>query len=238
MISPVKSQAIARIAILMLAVSAFPLTSALAEGTTAECAPAQGFVDLPPPPIDRSDRMISRTETILVESPLGTVLTVVNRPLNDVLRPTGALPGVIGTYPLTQGDFWGPGSRRLVCLSDGSSTEEQVLIREHGETSYRFRYQVWNYTSSAAGAIHYAVGEFVFTAPTPDSTRIVWTYSFALRRDRFPGYLGRLGDFLFRISFLDRDWAELMQRVLNEYRTAAGKETRLHREPIFIGEAT
>src|SRR5215472_690164 len=172
MISPVKSQAIARIAILMLTVSAFPLTSALAEGTKAECAPAQGFVDLPPPPIDRSDRMISRTETILVESPLGTVLTVVNRPLNDVLRPTGALPGVIGTYPLTQGDFWGPGSRRLVCLSDGSSTEEQVLIREHGETSYRFRYQVWNYTSSAAGAIHYAVGEFVFTAPTPDSTEL------------------------------------------------------------------
>src|SRR5262249_23330566 len=103
-------------------------------------------------------------------------------------------------------------------------TEEQVLIREHGETSYRFRYQVWNYTSSAAGAIHYAVGEFVFTAPTPDSTQIVWTYSFALSRDRFPGYLGRLGDFLFRLSFLDRDWAEVMRNVLNGYKTAA--ETR------------
>jgi hypothetical protein len=220
-----KSQAIAGIVILLLAGSVFLVKSALGEGTKAQCAPARGFVDLPPPPIDRSDAMASRTETILVERPLSTVLTVVNRPLKDVLRPTGSLPGVIGTYPLTQGDFEGPGSRRLVCLSDGSSTEEQVLTRERGENSYRFRYQVWNYTSTAAGAIRDAVGEFVYTAPTPDSTQIVWTYSFALRRDRFPGYLGRLGDFLFRIGFLDRDWAEVMQNVLNGYRTAAGNET-------------
>jgi hypothetical protein len=219
-----KSQTIARITFLVLAVSAFPLKSALAEGTKAACAPGQGFVDVPSPPIDRSDGMVSRTETILVDRPLGTVLTVVNRPLKDALRPTGSLPGVTGTYPLTQGDFEGPGSRRLVCLSDGSSTEEQVLTRERGENSYRFRYQVWNYTSSAAGAIRYAVGEFVFTRPTSDSTKIVWTYSFALRRDRFPGYLGKLGDFLFRINFLDRDWAEVMRNVLNGYRTAAGNE--------------
>ena len=123
----------------MLAVSAFHLKSALAENTIAECAPAQGFVDVPPPAIDRSDGMVSRTETILVDRPLGTVLTVVNRPLKDALRPTSSLPGVTGTYPLTQGDFEGPGSRRLVCLSDGSSTEEQVLTREHGENLYRFR---------------------------------------------------------------------------------------------------
>jgi hypothetical protein len=221
----VKSQATARIAILMLAVTALPLKSARAEGTKAACAPAQGFVDLPPPPIDLSDGMVSRTETILIDRSLSTVLTAVNRPLKDVLRPTGSLPGVTGTYPLTQGDFARPGSRRLVCLSDGSSTEEQVLTRERGENSYRFRYQVWNYTSRAAGAIRDAVGEFVYTAPTPDSTQIVWTYSFALRRDRFPGCLGRLGDFLFRIGFLDRDWAEVMRNVLNGYRTAAGNET-------------
>jgi|SRR5215469_774105 len=220
-----KSQAIARIAILMLAVSAFPLKSARAEGTKAECVPAQGFVDVPPPPIVRSDRMVSRTETILIDRPLSTVLTAVNRPLKDVLRPTGSLPGVTGTYLLTQGDFAGPGSRRLVCLSDGSSTEEQVLIRERGENSYRFRYQVWNYTSRAADAIRDALGEFVYTAPTPCSTRIAWTYSFTLRRDRFPGNLGRLGDFLFRIGFLDRDWAEVMRNVLNGYRAAAGNET-------------
>jgi hypothetical protein len=219
-----KSQAIARIAILMLAVSAFPPESARAEGTEAKCAPAAGFVDVPPPPIDRSDGLVSRTETIRVDRPLRTVLTVVNRPLKDVLRPTGSLPGVTGTYPLTPGDFGGPGSRRLVCLSDGSSTEEQVLTREHGENLYRFRYQVWNYTSRAAGAVRYAIGEFVYTAPSPDRTQIVWTYSFALKRDHFPGYLGRLGDFLFRISFLDRDWAEVMRNVLNGYKTAAGKE--------------
>src|SRR5262245_13507927 len=119
--SLMKSPTIARIAILALAVSVVSLKSALAEGTKAECAPAQGFVDVPPPaPMDRSDAMVSRTETILVDRPLSTVLTVVNRPLKDVLRPTGALPGVTGTHPLTQGDFGRPGSRRLVCLSDGS----------------------------------------------------------------------------------------------------------------------
>jgi hypothetical protein len=233
-----KSEAFAHIAILMLAVSAFPLKSVLAEGTKGECAPAPGFVDVPPPPIDSSpDGMVSRTETIRVDRPLSTVLTVVNRPLKNVLRPTGSLPGVTGTYPLTRGDFGGPGSRRLVCLSDGSSTEEQVLTREHRDNSYRFRYEVWNYTTRAAGAIRYAVGEFVYTAPTPDSTQIVWTYSFALRRDRFPGYLGRLGEFLFRISFLDRDWAEVMRNVLNGYRTAAENET-VSAGLRFIGEAT
>jgi len=219
-----KNHAIARVAIILLAVSAFSLKPALAEGTKAECAPIAGFVDVPPPPIARSDGMVARTETILVDRPLRTVLMVVNRPLKDALRPTGSLPGVTGTYPLTRGDFGAPGSRRLVCLSDGSSTEEQVLTREHGENSYRFRYQVWNYTSRAARAIDYAIGEFVFTAHSPDNTEIAWTYSFALSRDRFPGYLGRLGDFLFRISFLDRDWAELMRNVLNGYKTAAGNE--------------
>jgi hypothetical protein len=169
--------------------------------------------------------MVSRTETIVIDRPLVLVLTVVNRPLKDVLRPTGSLPGVTGTYPLTQGDFGKLGSRRLVCLSDGSLTEEQVLTRERRENSYRFRYQVWNYTSRAAGSILYAIGEFVYTAPTAGRTRILWTYSFALRRDRFPGYLGRPGDFLFRIGFLDRDWAQVMRNVLNGYRTAAEKET-------------
>lgn len=220
-----KSQVLARIAILVLAVSVFPARSPLAEETKASCAPKEGFVDVPPPPIDRPDAMVSRTETVLIDRPLSTVLTVVNRPLKDVLRPTGSLPGVTGTYPLTQGDFGGPGSRRLVCLSDGSSTEERVLSRERGENSYRFRYQVWNYTSRAAGAIRYAIGEFVYTAPSPDNTQIVWTYSFALRPDRFPGYLGGLGDLLFRISFLDRDWAAVMRNVLNGYKTAAGNET-------------
>lgn len=169
--------------------------------------------------------MVSRTETILVDRPLGTVLMVVNRPLKDALHPTGSLPGVTGTYSLTQGDFGRPGSRRLVCLSDGSSTEEQVLTREHDKHSYLFRYQVWNYTSRAARAIRYATGNFLFTAPNPDKTQIVWTYSFALSRDRFPGYLGRLGDLLFHLSFLDRDWAEVMRNVLNGYKTAAGNET-------------
>jgi hypothetical protein len=45
-------------------------------------------------------------------------------------------------------------------------------------------------------------------------THIRWTYSFQLNRHRFPGMLGSLGDYLFRISFLDRPYAAMMRGVL------------------------
>ena len=109
-----KSHEVSCIVIILLAVSAFPLKPALAERTEAKSAPVAGFVDVPPPPIARSDGMVCRAETILVDRPPRTVLMVVNRPLKDALRPTGSLPGVTGTYPLTRGDFGAPGSRRVV----------------------------------------------------------------------------------------------------------------------------
>lgn len=43
----------------------------------------------------------------------------------------------------------------------------------------------------------------------------------ALNRGRFPGYLGALGDFLLRVTFLDRDYPELMRNTLNGYKLAA-----------------
>ena len=80
---------------------------------------------------------------------------------------------------------------------------------------------VWNYTTEQAKPIHYGVGDFQYTATDAAHTHIHWTYSFALERSRFPGYLGAFGDFLFRVTFLDRQYAELMKSVLAGTRNAA-----------------
>jgi hypothetical protein len=44
---------------------------------------------------------------------------------------------------------------------------------------------------------------------------------FRFKDDIFPGNLGGLGRFLFRVGFLDRDYATMMRNVLNGYKTAA-----------------
>lgn len=190
----------------------------------ASCAPPPGFVDTPAPAVASGDRLVARTETIEIERNLTVVLAAADKPLKDVVHQTSSLPGVAGDYPLTQGGFGLPGARRMVCLTDGSTLEEQVLERERKDTSYRFRYEVWNYTSKQARPIVYGLGDFLFSEIGPGRTRIVWTYSFALNRHRFPGYLGAVGDFMFRIGFLDRQYADLMRDTLCGYKTAAESE--------------
>jgi len=50
-------------------------------------------------------------------------------------------------------------------------------------------------------------------------TRIVWTYSFKLKGCEFPGYLGAFGRYRFRVTFLDRQYAEIMRETLNSNTT-------------------
>jgi hypothetical protein len=50
-------------------------------------------------------------------------------------------------------------------------------------------------------------------------THVVWTYSFKLKDHEFPGYLGALGRYLFRIDFLDQQYAAMMRGTLR-----AGKQ--------------
>jgi hypothetical protein len=83
-----------------------------------------------------------------------------NRPLNEVIRPSGNLPGVAEQRVLTGGEFGEPASRRIVFLTDGSTIEEQALEREQKETESRFRYLVWNYSTPKGRPVEYAVGEF------------------------------------------------------------------------------
>jgi hypothetical protein len=179
------------------------------------CAPAPGFIDKPPPSIAAPERLVSHTEQITVARPLVEVLQANAKvSLKEAIRKAGSLPGVIGEYPLGSLPFPASGARRVVCLSDGSTLQEQSLGEERTGTSYRFRYIVWNYTSAQARPIDYGVGEFRDSQIDAGHTHIVWTYSFKLKENAFPGCLGALGRYLFRIGFLDRDYAAMMRATL------------------------
>jgi hypothetical protein len=144
-----------------------------------------------------------------------------NEPLNQALRGSNSLPGVSGDFMLTKGQFGAPGSRHIVCLTDGGSVEEEALEREQNAGSAHFRYIVWNYQTPKARPIAYGVGEFRSLEIDGSRTRVTWTYSFKLKEDVFPGNLGGLGQFLFRVGFLDRDYAAMMRGVLNGYKASA-----------------
>jgi hypothetical protein len=47
-----------------------------------------------------------------------------------------------------------------------------------------------------------------------------------LKDDVFPGELGALGQWLFRVGFLDREYAAMMRGVLEGYKTAAETPSR------------
>jgi hypothetical protein len=178
------------------------------------CVPPPGFVDTPRPAIADANELVSHTEEIILDRPLAKVLADSNKPLKDTIHKTSSLPGVSGEHMLTQGTFGTPGSRRLTCLTDGSTLEEEVLQREQTSSSFRFRYVVWNYTSESAHPIVYGIGDFHDSDLGDGRTHVVWTYSFMLNRDRFPGELGSLGRFLFRVGFLDRQYADMMRATL------------------------
>jgi hypothetical protein len=185
------------------------------------CVPGPGFVDTPHPAIGRSEEFVAHTEEITIERSLAVVLDVVNKPLKDTFKKTDSLPTVSGDYMLTKGEFETPGSRRLTCLSDGGTVEEEVLENTQKQDSFRFQYVVWNYTSKRARPIAYAVGDFLYSETGAGRTHVSWTYSFKLKDGNFPGNLGVLGRFLFRKYFLEREYADLMRGVLNGYKADA-----------------
>jgi hypothetical protein len=199
------------IRILLLFAAACPIqTSAPAQ----TCAPPVGFIDHAPPAIANADQLVAHTEQIVVDRPLAVVLDAGQKKLKDTIKKTSSLPGVAGDYPLNSIPFGTPGARRLVCLTDGSTLEEQVLEQTRSSAASHFHYVVWNYTSSVAKPIEYGVGEFNDTQTDATHTRIVWTYSFKLKDHEFPGYLGAPGRYFFRAWFLDRQYAEMMRGTL------------------------
>jgi hypothetical protein len=178
------------------------------------CLPPTGFSNGPHPVIAGPDQLVAHTEEITVARPLAQMLD--NKvELKDAIHKAGSLPGVVGVFPLGTIPFPRPGSRHIVCLSDGSTLLEQSLEEDRTSTFYRFRYMVWNYTSPKARPIEYGIGEFRDTQIDSDHTHIVWTYSFRLKTNTFPGYLGSFGRYLFRVTFLERDYAAMMRATLH-----------------------
>jgi len=80
---------------------------------------------------------------------------------------------------------------------------------------------VWNYSTAKGRPIEYAVGEFRTSQVDTSHTRIIWIYSFKLKSSVFPGRLGRFGRWLFRVSFVDRDYGTLMRSVLQGHKEYA-----------------
>ena len=190
------------------------LTMAAWSEVPSSCVPPPGFRDIPHPAIAPVDQLVSHTEEVVIHRPLNDVIREAEQTsLNQAIRKSDSLPGVSGTYEL-RGSFGQPGSRRLVCLTDGSTTEEEVLENDRDNKSAQFRYVVWNYTTPKARPIAYGVGHFIRTDLGDGRTHVRWTYSFQLNRQRFPGCLGSFGDFLFRVGFLDGDYAQMMKRTL------------------------
>lgn len=188
---------------------ALAIVGALFHGTSVACEPPAGFVNPPRPDIaPLAELVVSHTEQMEIARGLAVVMQAANRPLQEVIRPTKELPGVSGTFTL-EGRFGTPGSRRLVCLTDGSIAVEEVLHAEANPDNRRFRYVVWNYTSRKFRAVDYAVGEFIYTQPASDKTHVNWTYRFALKSGP-----GTIDESRFRKSFLERDFAEWMRSVL------------------------
>jgi hypothetical protein len=217
---------IARIAGLTFSLYVLLLTGVAAAATAPACSPPPGFREAPHPLIAPPEQLVAHTEEILIDRPLSVVSDAMNKPLNQALRGTDSLPGVSGDFMLTKGPFGSSGSRHIVCLTDGTSVEEEALEREQASSSGHFRYIVWNYQTPKARPIAYGVGEFRSVQIDNMRTRVTWIYSFMLKDDIFPGNLGGLGRFLFRVGFLDRDYAAMMRGVLNGYKTTAEEHPR------------
>ena len=195
----------------------------------SSCAPPPGFHDGPHPVIAAPNQLVSHTEVIVISQPFSVVSAAMNKPLEKTINKSESLPGVSGDYMLTPGEFGSPGSRHIVCLTDGTSTEEEALEREDAPTSSHFRYIVWNYTTPKAKPIEYGVGEFRTVQFDAGRTRITWTYSFKLKAAVFPGELGAVGRWLFRVRFLDREYAAMMKDVLNGYKQDAEERQAISR---------
>lgn len=197
----------------------FVSVCALAAATAVHadlCVPPQGFVDTAPPSVTPLEHLISHTEEVTIERPIAFLRELAARtPLAQGIDRTGPLPGVSGTHRLTPNlGYPRPGARRLVCLTDGFTLVEQVVLQEENADSDRFRYVVWSYTSPKYPGVAYAVGEITRTAVGPTRTHVRWTYSFQLDREAFPGTLGDDGDRVFRESFLERQFAVKMRNSL------------------------
>jgi len=182
-------------------------------GQSLACEPPPGFVNPPRPEIAPLEELVGHTEQSVIARGFSDLMKIPSRPLQETIRPMKDMPGVSGTFRLSDGPYGTVGARRLVCLTDGSIAVEEVLLAESHNDSRRFRYVVWNYTREKMRDVDYAVGEFVHSPIAPDKTQVNWTYRFALKE-------GRDAE-LFRKSFLESEFAEWMRTLMEQARSRA-----------------
>ncbi len=193
---------------------ALALLGVLLPGRGLACERPPGFVDRPRPELAPLDDLLRHVERIDVARAFTAPAR--NRPLEEAIRPTKDLPGVSGTLRLSETGYGGVGSRRLVCLTDGSTAIEEVLLADASADSRRFRYAVWNYTSPKFRDVDYAVGEIVTTRTASGATHVAWTYRFAPKSGLNAGDRRR-----FRETFLEHEFATWMRSQLESGRSAA-----------------
>jgi hypothetical protein len=184
--------------------------------------PPPGFVETPHPPLAGPEQLVSHVESVLIDRPFAQVAAAVDAlPLHRRHPAAAGLPGVADTLALTPEGFGPVGGRHLVFLTDDTTVVEQVLENTRTDTSWRFRYVVWGYTTPAAKPLRYGLGDFHYVAEG-GKTRLTWTYSFGLRPDVFPGVLGvGLGGFLLKLAFLNGPYAAWMRAGLAAIRAGA-----------------
>ncbi|WP_397401244.1 hypothetical protein [Phenylobacterium sp.] len=177
--------------------------------------PPPGFIDTPHPPVAEPGRLVSRVEEIAINRPLAEVIAQTETvALADWIDRSGALPYLTGTHMLAGDRFDAPASRHMVFLTDGTTVVEQVLETSRAGAGYRFRYVVWNYVTAAARPLLYGLGDFEYADAGEGRTYVRWTYSFELRRYRFPGFLGPLEGWLLKATFLNGPYAARMRGSL------------------------
>ena len=195
------------------------LVGALLQGQSLACQPPVGFVNPPRPDIAPLEELLSHTESKHVSQSLAEVMKGAARPLEEAIRPTKDLPGVSGTFRLSDGPYGTVGARRLVCLTDGNTAVEEVLLTESSGGTNRFRYVVWAYTHPKFRDVAYAIGEFVRTQPTPETTQVDWTYRFALKNGLSTEDMTH-----FETVFLEQQFALWMRSVLGTADASSARE--------------
>jgi len=181
-----------------------------------------GFVETPHPPVAGPAKLVSHVESVVIERPFAQVVAAVDAlPLSRRHPAAAGLPGVADTLALTPDGFGPVGGRHLVFLTDDTTVVEQVLENTRTAADWRFRYQVWGYTTAAAKPLRYGLGDFHYVADG-ERTLLTWTYSFELKGDAFPGFLGvGLGGFLLKLAFLNGPYASWMKAGLAAIKAGA-----------------
>lgn len=209
--------------VIPLSVALAGLCGSALSASEVQCPLPANFTNTAPPEIE-AEMLVHHAEEITINRPLDVVLAEASRtPIEKTMHGTSTLPGVAGTHVL-RGTWPEPGALRVTCLTDGGSTEERVIANARSGNTHHFRYEVWNYTTPQARPITYAVGDFLESDLGDGRTLIHWNYAFRLRPDKFPGYLGPLGRFLFSKFFLNTRYAELMRGALAVRKANAEQE--------------